>query len=58
MYGAEGDSGLQKVNSNNGRCINGKDWTAVHSSLEVFSLDKKHGMLGKQITAGKLTGLM
>src|SRR3954467_8262717 len=41
--------------SNNGRCINGKDWTGVHSSLEVLSLDKQHGMKGKQITAGQLT---
>ena len=51
----EGDSGLQKVNSNNGGCINGKYWTRVHSSLEVLSLDKQHGMKGKQITAGQLT---
>src|SRR3954467_4278617 len=42
--------------SNNGRCINGKDCTRVHSSLEVLSLDKQHGMKGKQITAGQLTG--
>ena len=51
----EGDDGLQQVNSNSGRCINGKDWTGVHSSLEVLSLDKQHGMKGKQITAGQLT---
>ena len=55
-YGVEGDDGLQQVNSNSGRCINGKDWTGVHSSLEVLSLDKQHGMKGKQITAGQLTG--
>src|SRR3954467_11592238 len=42
--------------SNNGRCINGKDWTGVHSSLEVLSLDKQHGMKVKQIIAGQLTG--
>ena len=53
----EGHGGLQQVNSNSGRCINGKDWTRVHSSLEVLSLDKQHGMKGKQITAGKLTGI-
>ena len=47
-------NGLQQVNS--GRCINGKDWTGVHSSLEVLSLDKQHGMKGKQITAGQLAG--
>src|SRR3954470_7157229 len=47
-------NGLQQVNS--GRCINGKDWTGVHSSLEVLSLDKQHGMKDKQITAGQLTG--
>ena len=41
---------------NSGICINGKDWTGVHSSLEVLSLDKQHGMKGKQITAGQLTG--
>ena len=29
---------LQKVNSNSSWCINDKDWTRVHSSLEVFSL--------------------
>ena len=52
----EGDDGLQQVNSNSGRCINGKDWTGVHSSLEVLSLDKQHGMKSKQIIAGKLTG--
>ena len=46
--------GLQQVNS--GRCINGKDWTGVHSSLEVLSLNKQHGMKGKQITAGQLIG--
>src|SRR3954471_709065 len=45
-----------KETSNSGRCINGKDWTGVHSSLEVLSLDKQHGMKGKQITAGQLTG--
>ena len=45
----EGDDGLQQVNI-------GKDWTGVHSSLGVFSLDKQHGMKGKQITAGQLTG--
>src|SRR3954470_23029546 len=45
-----------KYTSNSGRCINGKDWTRVHSSLEVLSLDKQHGMKGKQITAGQLTG--
>ena len=56
MYGVEGDGGLQQVNSNNGRCINGKDWTGVHSSLEVLSLDKQHGMKGKQITVGQLLG--
>ena len=28
---------------------------SVHSSLEVLSLDKQHGMKGKQITAGQLT---
>src|SRR4051812_24262012 len=56
LYGVEGNSGLQKVNSNSGRCINSKDWTGVHSSLEVLSLDKQHGMKGKQITAGKLIG--
>ena len=56
MYGVEGDDGLQQVNNNIGRCINGKDWTGVHSSLEVLSLDKQHGMKGKQITAGQLTG--
>ena len=55
MYGVEGDDGLQQVNSNSGRCINGKDWTRVHSSLEVLSLDKQHGMKGKQIIAGQLT---
>ena len=32
------------------------DCTGVHSSLEVLSLDKQHGMKGKQITAGQLTG--
>src|SRR3954468_3754208 len=47
-------NGLQQVN--NGRCINGKDCTGVHSSLEVLSLDKQHGMKSKQITAGQLTG--
>ena len=52
----EGDGGLQKVNSSSGRCINGKDWTGVHSSLDVPSLDKQHGMKGKQIIAGQLTG--
>src|SRR3954469_23623379 len=45
-----------KYTSNNGICFNGKDWTGVHSSLEVLSLDKQHGMKGKQITAGQLTG--
>ena len=50
----EGNDGLQQVKS--GRCINGKDWTGVHSSLEVLSLDKQHGMKGKQITTGQLTG--
>ena len=49
-------NGLQQVTSNSGRCINGKDLTGVHSSLEVLSLDKQHGMKGKQITAGQLTG--
>ena len=52
----EGDDGLQQVKSNSGRCIIGKDWTGVHSSLEVLSLNKQHNMLGKQITAGQLTG--
>ena len=52
----EGERGLQQVNSKSGRCINGKVWTGVHSSLEVLSLDKQHGMKGKQITAGQLTG--
>ena len=52
----EGNSGLQQINSNSGRCINGKDWTGVHSSLEVLSLDKQHGMKDKQITTGQLTG--
>ena len=50
----EGDDGLQQVNSNSGRCINGKDWTGVHSSLEVALL-KIDNMLGEQITAGQLT---
>src|SRR3954468_4163049 len=45
-----------KQTSNSGRCINGKDWTGIHSSLEVLSLDKQHGMKHKQITAGQLTG--
>ena len=56
MYGVKGNSGLQQVNMNSERCINGKDWTGVHSSLEVLSLDKQHGMKRKQITAGQLTG--
>src|SRR3954466_13901244 len=47
-------NGLQQVNI--GRCINGKDWTGVHSSLEVLSLDKQYGIKGKQIIAGQLTG--
>src|SRR3954462_2139509 len=47
---------FRKYTSNSGRCINGKDWTGVHSSLEVLSLDKQHGMKGKQIIAGQLTG--
>src|SRR3954471_19261118 len=51
-----GSNGLQQVTSNSGRCINGKHWTRVHSSLEVLSLDKQQGMQGKQITAGQLTG--
>ena len=50
----EGDDGLQQVN--NGICINVKDWTGVHSSLEVLSLDKQHGMKGKEIIAGQLAG--
>src|SRR3954469_23997304 len=45
----------RKQASNSGRCINGKDWTGVHSSLEVLSLDKQHGMKGKQIIGGQLT---
>ena len=49
MYGVEGDDGYSKQTSNNGRCNNGKDWIGVHSSLEVLSLDKEHGMKGKQI---------
>ena len=53
MYGVEGN-GLQQVTSNSGICINGKDWTGVHSSLEVLSLYKQHGMKGKQITAGQI----
>src|SRR3954462_11201318 len=47
---------FRKYTSNSGGCINGKDWTRVNSSLEVLSLDKKHGMKGKQIIAGQLTG--
>jgi hypothetical protein len=39
-----------KVNSN----MNVKEWTGVHSSLEV-SLHKINNMLGKQITVGQLT---
>jgi hypothetical protein len=31
-----------------------KEWTGVHSSLEV-SLHKENNMLGKQITVGQLT---
>ena len=52
----EGDDGLQQVKNNSGRCISGKEWTGVHSSLEVLSLDKQHDMKGKPITAGRLTG--
>ena len=52
----EGDDGLQQVNSNSRGCINGKDWTGVHSSLEVLSLDKQHDMKGKQIIERQLTG--
>jgi hypothetical protein len=37
------------VNGNN----NVKEWTVVHSSLEV-SLYKINNMLGKQITVGQL----
>ena len=47
---------VRKVMFNSGGCINGKDWTGVHSSLEVLSLDKQHGMKGKQIIAGQLIG--
>jgi hypothetical protein len=34
--------------------MNVKEWTGVHSSLEV-SLHKINNMLGKQITVGQLT---
>jgi hypothetical protein len=38
---------LVKINGN----MNVKEWTGVHSSLEV-SLHKINNMLGKQITVG------
>jgi hypothetical protein len=41
---------LVKVNGNK----NVKEWTGVHSSLEM-SLNKINNMLGKQITVGQLT---